>query len=357
MKRKGRYQFGLFFGIFCVFVILPCGGYGANLTIGNTISATGIYGASIEVGSPVYVNSSGQLGTVTSSGSVNVDCSATPPQSLQSAVNAAQPGDTINVTGTCNENITISEDKTRLTLNGQSGATISGPNTNNYTVIVRGKGIVIQNFVITEGGGGILVNRGSTAVVNNNNIYNTLYGITIIELSHTVITYNTIQYNSHEGITVGENSTARIGFNFTSDLVARWNLIQNNGGRGIIVTRTSNARIIGNTISDNGSDGIGVFRLSQADIANNTINNNGTLDGGHGINVGHNSGVQLGEDNPTTIFDQPNTTTVNNAGYGINCGLGAYVRGHLGSTHQIMGSSGQTTNPWPGSCPQSLVTP
>jgi hypothetical protein len=41
MKGKGRYQIWLTLGIFCVFVILPCAGYGASLTIGNTVSVDG----------------------------------------------------------------------------------------------------------------------------------------------------------------------------------------------------------------------------------------------------------------------------------------------------------------------------
>jgi hypothetical protein len=41
MKRKGRYQVWLTLGIFCVFVILPCAGYGADLSIGNTVSTSG----------------------------------------------------------------------------------------------------------------------------------------------------------------------------------------------------------------------------------------------------------------------------------------------------------------------------
>jgi hypothetical protein len=41
MKRKGRYQIWMTFTISCLFVILPCAGYGADLSIGNTVSTTG----------------------------------------------------------------------------------------------------------------------------------------------------------------------------------------------------------------------------------------------------------------------------------------------------------------------------
>jgi hypothetical protein len=41
MKGKGRYQVWLSLGITCFFVILPWAGYGASLTIGDTVSVNG----------------------------------------------------------------------------------------------------------------------------------------------------------------------------------------------------------------------------------------------------------------------------------------------------------------------------
>jgi parallel beta-helix repeat protein len=287
-----------------------------------------------------------------------------PGDSLQDAVDAAQTGDVINVTGTCDENVVIGEEKQRLTLDGGNVATIDG-DSNSRTLTVRGsKGIRIQNFTITGGAGGILMLQGSSGVINNNNIHDTGgEGVVIQESSSSRIVNNNIHNNPRDGITIHENSTARIGFYITSDSVPSPNTIQSNGGRGISVLRTSHAQIVSNNISDNASDGIGVFRLSHADIASNTINHNGTgAGGGHGINVGHNSAVQLGEDGLATFFDQPNTTTVlnENVGYGINCSWGGLFRGHLGNPSlisQINGGSGQVTNPLPGNCMNGLVTP
>jgi hypothetical protein len=41
MKGRGQYQIRLTFGIFCLFIFLPCAWYGANLSIGDTVSTTG----------------------------------------------------------------------------------------------------------------------------------------------------------------------------------------------------------------------------------------------------------------------------------------------------------------------------
>jgi parallel beta-helix repeat protein len=296
--------------------------------------------------SPVAV-AGGPLQPVT----ITVDC---PGQSLQVAVDAAQPGDVIKVSGTCTENVVIPPEKQRLTLNGQNVGTLQALSPSNQVLDVKGKGIMIKNFVIM-GGLGVRVERGATATIEHNNISNAgdkhNGGITVQSSAFAVITNNNIHDNPGDGILVNDTATVRIGFDRTSDSSPSPNTIQNNGGRGITVIRSSNARIVGNTIVSNTGNGILVVRLSQADIAGNTINNNGAS----GINVGHNAGVQLGEDNPATFFDQPNITTVNNVGYGINCSLGAYVRGHLGSSNQINGTLAQTNIDT--TCPNSLVTP
>jgi parallel beta-helix repeat protein len=331
---------------------LACAGHGANLTIGNTISATGIYGTSIGVGSPVYVSSSGQLGTGTSSGIVTVDCSAIPPQSLQAAVNAARPGDTIKVTGTCNENVNIQEEKTRLTLDGQNVAVIHGPTPAGDPLFVRGRNILIQNFEITGGYIGIAVTWGSTAVINNNNIHDTAsYGIVVVDSAFAVIKNNTIQNNPAGGIYVGETSTARIGFESTTDSAASPNSILNNGGTGIQIARGSSARIVSNTIDSNTGDGISVYRLSHADIDGNAIDDNT----GNGINVNQNSSIQLAEPVVTNYLTQPNNTVVNNHSYGVRCASSSYVAGHTGGVSPVNGSLGQQSID--SSCFNNLVTP
>ncbi|HTN72684.1 MAG TPA: right-handed parallel beta-helix repeat-containing protein [Methylomirabilota bacterium] len=295
------------------------------------------------------------LGWATVEGAtINVAC---PGQTLQAGLDSAGPGDTIAVTGACNENVTVRNEKQRLLISG-SGATISGPNSTSPTLNVRGKGITIQGFTITGGRDGINVNRGSNAVIQGNIIQGTgRHGILIDQLSFAVITGNTIQNNlSGSGIVVSENSVARIGFNLDTDGTASPNTIQGNAGPGIVLSRTSSARIVGNTVNANtgtGSDGIQVTRLSQADLAKNDIRSNS----GNGVLVTQNSGVNLPDVAPTgSFFDDPNTTTVLNNVNGIRCTLGGFVNGHTGpSGTQLNGTSGPTNID--SSCPSSLSTP
>jgi hypothetical protein len=292
---------------------------------------------------------------VAESATINVAC---PGQTVQAAVDSASAGDTIAVTGACSENVLIRNEKQRLTIQGSGGASITGPSAASPTLNIRGKGILVSALTISGGRDAIHVNRGSNAVIQNSTIQSAgRHGVLVDQLSFAVLTGNSIINNVNgSGVVVSENSIARIGFNSDSDVAASPNTIQGNGKGGVVVSRTSSARIVGNSILSNtgGIDvghGVQVIRLSQADIASNTINSNA----GSAVYTAQNGGVNLGEDSPSSFFDQPNTTTSNNTGNGVRCDLGAYANGHLGNTNPLNGTAGAQNIA--SSCPGSLVTP
>ena len=277
-----------------------------------------------------------------------LNCSTT---SLQSAVDAAQPGSTITVLGPCNQNILIRNEKQRITIDGSGAgpgtrATIMGGGSS-PVFNVRGKGIVIQNFTITGGSHGVHVNRGSNAIIFNNVIQSTGGdGVKVEQLSFASLANNLIENNPSDGVSVQENATTRIGFNSDIETVPGVNTIQNNGGRGIKIGNRSHARIIGNTISGNGEEGVLVERDASADIASNDIKGNLS----HGIKVEGNSFVMLGEDSGFSMFEEPNDTTVNNVGAGVRCDDGSVVDGRLGT---LTGNGGPTD--FDSSCVNSLI--
>jgi len=287
------------------------------------------------------------LVSVAHAGTINVAC---PVDSLQAAIEIAQPGDFVMVTGTCNENLLVRNEKQRIAIQANGTATLNGPSSTEPTLNVRGKGIVIQGFTITGGSRGVQLNRNSNGVITENTIQSTGGdGVIVDELAFAVIKNNVIQNNPGNGILVSENAVARIGFELPEDTAASPNTISNNGGRGIMVLRSSSARIIGNTINSNTSDGIFIARNAQAVIASNTINANG----GSAVYVSDNASVVMGEPAPTNFFQQPNTTTSNNAGFGIQCDQGGSVRAVLGSPNPVNGNGGQTN--LASSCPITLT--
>ena len=291
------------------------------------------------------------LSSVAEAATTQVDCSSA---SLQGAVDKAKPGDTLLVSGTCNENLVIYEEVVRITLDGQGKATVNGPDKGKPPIVVRGRGITIKGFTVTGssrgisvlwGGravidgntvqnGGIFVRKSSTAVIKNNTVQNSkTYGISAHDNSVATLLNNKVKNSRLHGILLVQNSTAWVGVSGFSDKTSRPNIIENNGRIGIYVGRSSVARIVGNTIRNNKRDGIRVAHAAVAHIASNTIDANGE----DGIWVGRYSTVSM-RGGRSKIFRAPNITTSNNSGFGIRCTSNSDVNGSLGS---LIGNKGK----------------
>ncbi len=284
----------------------------------------------------IFVVSLCLLPRVGEAATITVNC---PTASLQAAVDGASGEDVIEVSGTCNENVVVRTGKVGITLDGQGIATVNGADTA-PTLVVVGRGITIQHFTITGGIDGIVLDRGGTALIDSNIIQSAVQinpqrgeGILVADNSTAKIINNVIQAHEGSGIAVVNSSFAFIGA-APDDITASPNTIQNNGVDGVRVLHSSSAVIVGNNINNNGANGVRVVGVSQAEIEDNTINGNGQS----GIFVSQNSGVNLGHDTGSTIFDLPNQTTVNNIRFGIECSLGAYADGRLGT---LNGASGK----------------
>ena len=274
-----------------------------------------------------------------------VDCDQAPAGALQKAIDKTDPGDTLIVSGTCHEHVTVPVDKNSIAVDGGGTAALSGSDPERPTVLVRGRDVTVRGFTITGGLAGIAVRDGGSGRIDGNAISDAVFGVSVSVLATAVIVNNTIQHNGQAGITVAENGNAFIGFVDSTDLVASPNLISGNGTQGIVVFRNSYARIVGNDISQNTANGLLVREASHALVTDNVINGNGQS----GIGVQQGSGVILGAGGDT-IFTRPNTTTTNNGAFGIRCQIAGFTDGRLGS---LNGASG-TDNHVEG-CINSLI--
>lgn len=261
----------------------------------------------------------------TGAATVNVDCRT--GGAVGPILSTLKPGDVVMVHGTCRENLLIQPELQRITIDGQGKATIQAPDSRQPAIQVLGREVTIKGFTVTGGFFGIAINRGATAVIDNNTIRDAAHsGIEVSQNSFARIINNTVEHNQLNGIFVLGSSSVHIGVLSTGDKTPSPNVIQNNGEDGIKVLRASTARIIGNTLSGNRSNGLTVQQASHAEVAGNVFNANGQ----YGIRVAGNSGVNLA-DSEMRLFEQPNTTTVPNGSFGIRCEVGAYVDGRIGS--------------------------
>ena len=184
--------------------------------------------------------------TVKSGGSIGTDCSFT---TIQSAIDAASSGDTINVlAGTYNENLNINK-QVSLTgpnagINPNTGTLVAEAVITDQVTIVH-DGVTLDGFTVTNPSGstGILVNKVSNAALTNN-IINEIHttgigsaqGIYVLggasPIANFVIEHNKISNignldlvlsgssSSAKGIFIGDSSgTSQIGNVVISDNV------------------------------------------------------------------------------------------------------------------------------------------
>lgn len=279
-------------------------------------------------------------------------------EKIQDSVNRAKNGDTIFVSGVCNENVIIGGDKTQIILDGQGTAVINGVDPSAHGINVRGRRIVIKNFTITGGLYGIMVNLGASAFIYDNIIQDTGHnGISVYDNSSATIDgnhilntggngtaigttssariiNNTIKHNPGRGIIVHQTSSARIGFNSFLEISPSPNTIENNGKSGIIITDSSSAFIVGNSINNNNS-GILIWGNSYAHASLNIIEDNNNS----GVGIFGSSSIELGHRTGTSMFDLPNETTINNGNYGISCKSNSHAGGRIGSLNGTLGAS------------------
>ena len=211
-----------------------------------------------------------------------VDCAS---GTIAAAMSQAQPGDTITITGTCNEAVVV--DKDGITLDGEGSAVIDGSGADAAAVLIKGH----QNVVI----------KGLT-------VQNGLNGIKIVESAAAWLEDVTVQssrdkagHDSRHGILVASSSSVVM----TGTIVAN-----NNAGNGVLVLTSSSAYVFGNFVIEgdrlpraslqangNGADGIQIHTSSSLFVASGDsvpttlqANNNG----GSGILLVDGASAQFG---------------------------------------------------------------
>ena len=183
-----------------------------------------------------------------------VDCGA--GETIKATMAQAQPGDTIMITGTCNENVVVSQDSITLAGEGQDSTVIDGSNDDAAAILVKGhRNVTIKDLTVQNG----------------------LSGIKIVESGAAWLEDVTVQgsrgkegHDGGDGILVSASASAVL----TGAIVAN-----NNAGQGIFVLNSSSVFIASNVVVEG-------VTLPQASLQ---ANNNGDF----GIHVLTSSAIHI----------------------------------------------------------------
>ncbi|MDQ3254023.1 MAG: hypothetical protein M3R15_08970 [Acidobacteriota bacterium] len=294
---------------------------------------------------PFEVNQATDSGRVSPSGKsmqakvIKVNCSA--GKKIANALSKADPGDTIRVTGTCHERVTIITD--RITLDGQGSAILDGGGSQPITaflgvITVDGaRGIAVTGFTIRNGPVGIVAKRGAAIAVSNVTVQENGVGIVVADHSFAELTNVTSQRNQTVGMDVFTSSTAVLKGTIN---------ITENAGNGVEVNGNSVLEIRGATVQINNDNEFGLIAASGSQVAlfgfdesqgsTLTANGNGVAGIGLGdttLTVFASNTTISAENNPMGIFlpdggsiSSPfgrGTFLIKNNGIGLNFGQGS----------------------------------
>ena len=187
--------------------------------------------------------------------------------SIQEAINAANPGDTIFVhNGTYYENLVINKS---ITLVGENRdhTIINGSKIDNV-VLIRASNVTVKYFTITMGwgayyGSGIQVESVSGTVICDNNINDSLRGISVYYSVNTNVSNNFINGSYFDGIYLRSSSNNIISNNTVSS-----------NKYGITFDSSDGNIVSGNVIYRNDFNGIILFYSKNNVFCNNIINKN-----------------------------------------------------------------------------------
>lgn len=134
------------------------------------------------------------------SGTVQVDCTK-PDQTLTQALQTAQLGDTIRVTGTCTETITITTDD--VTIEGHNNAVVDGQGMKQNVITIDGaRRVTIKQVTVQHGDNGIYAQRGASVILD---------GVTAQDNADDVLrsgkTQLTARNNKQAGVAVFSNAS------------------------------------------------------------------------------------------------------------------------------------------------------
>jgi parallel beta-helix repeat protein len=184
-------------------------------------------------------------------------------KTIQQAVDAAKPGDTVLVAaGTYVENVVVNKP---LTITAASGRpTVQAADASKDVFLVTSSGVHIDGLTLTGGASGVNVGQVSSCVVSNVNAYGNVHGVYLARATSSDVRNCNLSDNGY-GVYCDYASSNTIANNTATGEKGAGNTL----GDGIYMFYSDS-----NTVADNDMSASHVFGMSLYHSSNNTITGN-----------------------------------------------------------------------------------
>ena len=184
---------------------------------------------------------------------------------IQQAVDAAKPGDTVLVApGTYTENIVVNKP---LTITGN--ATVQAADSSKDVFMVTGQGVHIDGLTITGGASGVDVANVSSCVITNIDAQSNVRGVYLAGSTNSEVRHSNLSNNGY-GVYCDYATSSTIANNTATAEKGTGNTL----GDGIYMYYGGSNTVSSNDLSANHVFGISLFRSSNNTITGNTISQN-----------------------------------------------------------------------------------
>jgi len=185
-------------------------------------------------------------------------------KTIQQAVDAAKPGDTVLVApGTYTENVVVSKP---LTITGN--ATVNAADSSKDVFLITSPGVHIDGLTISGGESGVNVAGVASCAITNITEHGNVFAVYLANATNSVVSNNNLA-NNHYGVYCDYATSNTIANNVATGETGGGNHATYSDGIYLYYSDSNN--VTQNNLSDNHVYGISLFHSSGNDISNNTI--------------------------------------------------------------------------------------
>ena len=185
-------------------------------------------------------------------------------KTIQQAVDAAKPGDTVLVApGTYTENVVVSKP---LTITGN--ATVNAADSSKDVFLITSPSVHIDGLTISGGETGVNVAGVASCAITNITEHGNVFAVYLANATNSVVSNNNLA-NNHYGVYCDYATSNTIANNVATGETGGGNNATYSDGIYLYYSDSNN--VTQNNLSDNHVYGISLFHSSGNDISNNTI--------------------------------------------------------------------------------------